>query len=238
MVQGDMMRYWNEGENQAFLLLLNKIDRGVLEGEQSGEIGSDFSLSFPNRARKIWKDVSSPFLKGQDDMKDFLADDDEDDGDSAAEVPINPHFTPPTNEAGQFKSPEEEMVEFLKRKNATRGVASSSEDENNDSDGSSSDSDELEVLSKEQVEVEEEEDDWTKSKQYKSKKQTRKRSRQNEDDSDDDEVFDANGVAPKTPLNGKSNHQIGSDDSDQEKPVAHGNGSARKRIADESSDEE
>lgn len=237
MVQGDMMRYWNEGENQAFLLLLNQMDKGELKGDQSGSSGSEFSLSFPNRARKVWADVCSPFLKVQDDIEDFLADDDEDVESSA--VPINPHFTPPTNNGEQLKSPGEKMVEYLQKK-YTRSAASSSEnDEKSDvlskdkNESESGSSEELEVLSKESIEEEEEiEDEWTLSKQYQPKKEATRKSKEN-DDSDDDSMFDA----PQTPINNNIRKQIGTDDSDSEKSAKLEHSSARKRIAD-SSDEE
>jgi hypothetical protein len=243
MVQGDMMRYWNEGENQAFLLLLNQMDKGELKGDQSGSSGSEFSLSFPNRARKVWAEVCSPFLKVQDDIEDFLADDDEDVESSA--VPINPHFTPPTNKGGQFKSPEEQIVEYLQKKNA-RSAASSSENESksgsseelevlskDENESESGSSEELEVLSKENIEEEETiEDGWTLSKQYQPKKQGRRKSKE-DDDSDNDSIFDV----PQTPINNIIRKQIGKDDSDDEKSAKRENGSARKRIA-ESSDEE
>ncbi|KAL3787266.1 hypothetical protein HJC23_004140 [Cyclotella cryptica] len=232
MVQGDMMRYWNEGENQAFLLLLNQMDKGELKGDQSGSSGSDFSLSFPNRARKVWAELCSPFLKVQDDIEDFLADEDED-AESCA-VPINPHFTPPTNQTEQVKSPEEKMLEYLQKKNA-RHAASSSENESESEESSV----ELEVLSKEgsddeEEEEEEVEDEWTRSKQY--KQEARKRSSRNKDESDNDSaMFDV----PKTPINDDFRKEIGNDDSDDddEKPITRVNGNARKHIAD-SSDEE
>eukprot|EP00579_Thalassiosira_antarctica_P028908 CAMPEP_0202026542 /NCGR_PEP_ID=MMETSP0905-20130828/59164_1 /ASSEMBLY_ACC=CAM_ASM_000554 /TAXON_ID=420261 /ORGANISM="Thalassiosira antarctica, Strain CCMP982" /LENGTH=1024 /DNA_ID=CAMNT_0048589789 /DNA_START=6 /DNA_END=3076 /DNA_ORIENTATION=+ len=65
-VQGDMMRYWLNGENQSFVLLLSQMDLMRKRGEQGGETGSDFSVSFPNRAKRIWRDVSAPYLKQMD----------------------------------------------------------------------------------------------------------------------------------------------------------------------------
>lgn len=217
-----MMRYWNEGANQSFLLLLNQLDRGELEGEQSGDYGSQFSESFPNRARRLWTEVSSPFLKVQDDMVDFLADEDDDDDEETA-VPINPNFTPTTKDENVL-TPEESMVAYLKRKNSQTGVESSE-----DEDGSSS-SDELEVLSEEAVEEEEEEkDEWMMSKQFKAK-----RALQN-DDSDSDVVFNKSEI-PSTPNANGHAKMFETDDSGDEKPPAR-NSSARKRLED-SSDEE
>ena len=225
------MRYWNEGENQSFLLLLNKIEKREMDGEQSGDYGSDFSESFPNRAKRVWVEISSPFLKGNDDIEDFLADDDESDGDH---VPINPHFTPPTKEGENFKSPEDELVEYLQRKNSQRGAASSG----SENDGSSSEnysSDELEVLTRREVDDEEVEDEWMKSKQLSTKKKATNRTKRNEDTSDSDDPFEGNG-ALETSMNG-SRKSIGMDDSDDEKPLVGKSSSKRTRLS-ESSDEE
>ena len=224
------MRYWNEGENQSFLLLLNQIDRREIGGEQSGDYGSDFSESFPNRAKRLWAEISSPFLKVQDDMEDFLADDDDEDEDDN-HIPINPHFTPPTKEGEKMKSPEEEMVEFLQRKNSQRGAASSSD--NDESSSANYSSEELEVLSRQGAdeEEEEEEDEWMKSKQLAAKKKAIKRAKRHEDSSDSDDPF-----AQETSMNG-SRKSIGMDDSDDEKPLVGKSSSTRTRLA-ESSDEE
>jgi len=203
-VQGDMMRYWLGGENQAFVQLLSMLERRERQGEGSGELGSDFSRSFPNRARRVWKEVSSPYLKAEDDLDDFLADGNEDDGDDGVHVPINPHFTPPEANQGDLMSPEEKMIEHLKKKNLERGSKEDSDASSISDDGGKS-SDELEILSKnsatddddddgvnessglvggEEEEGEEEGDEWMKSKQYKSNA-----SQNSTQDSDDDIVF-------------------------------------------------
>lgn len=235
-LQGDMMRYWNGGENQSFLLLLDQIERGELEGGQSGDYGSDFSESFPTRARKIWSEVSSPYLKAQFDvdMQYFLADDDDDEESTGA--PINPHFKSPTKEDKHFKSPEDEMVEFLKEKNAKSGVASSTEHSSSYNDSESSDEDELEVLSRQGEEEEEEDDQWMKSKQLpKAKQIAKRRAKRNETDSDD-ELFDGK-TKPPTPTE-NVNRTFGTDDeSDEEKRSGGRSSGSRKRVA-ESSDEE
>jgi hypothetical protein len=235
-LQGDMMSYWLGGENQSFLLLLDQIERGELEGHQSGDYGSEFSESFPNRARRIWLEVSSPYLKAQDDMKEFLASESEEDEAQHDSVPINPHFTPPNKEGEQFKSPEDEMLEFLKRKNSQRGAASSSE---NDDSSSSDSSEELEVLSKQGIEEEEEEeeDEWTRSKSLVvAKRKAKRRGKRNNDDSTDDELFESNNANASTP-NGNAN-TFGAEDSDnadEQKPSPCK--SARKRVAESSDDE-
>ncbi len=210
-----MMRYWLGGENQAFVQLLSMIERRERQGEGSGEVGSDFSRSFPNRARRVWKEVSSPYLKAEDDLDDFLADGSEDDGDDAEQVPINPHFTPPAANQGDLMSPEEKMIEHLKKKNLERsGEVDSDSSSTSNGDGGKS-SDELEILPKNSYssdndddiyeksrlakpeEGDDDEDDWMKSKQYKPKA-----SQNSTQDSDDDHVFNGDKDAP-TPLGAK-----------------------------------
>lgn len=207
-VQGDMMRYWLSGENQSFVLLMSHIDdrelRGVDAGEDAG--ASDFSLSFPNRARRVWDEVSSPYLKeAGEDMEEFLADDDEEEeggegGENGGGVPINPNFVPPAKGgmgAHDVLSPEDQIVEHLKEKNAeTRrrhrreaGLDSSAEEEGGSSDDGASLSDELEVIAAKrgganeaddgEKEEEVEEDEWIKSKRYKSKLPTERNSANN-----------------------------------------------------------
>ena len=215
-VQGDMMRYWNSGENQSFLLLLSRIDRS------QSDYASDFSLSFPNRARKVWNQVSAPYLKHGQDMDDFIADDDESEEGDVGNIPINPHFTPPSNlmSGSPFKSPEEEVIENLRNKNRN---TSTHDDSDSASGGKStpSDEDELEILDPKPTEEESEEDEWTKSKSYNAKVKRRKSRSSTNNDSDDNvpepesdvEIIEEKTTSSKTPT------------------------SARKRIL-ESSDEE
>jgi len=148
------------------------------------------------------------------DMDDFLADDDE--SVEAAGVPINPYFTPPSNLNGgsDFKSPEEEIIENLQKKNRYNAAL------RNDSEGgesSSSDDDELEILDPQPME-ESEEDEWTKSKRFHAK--VKHESKSSTIGSDDDDVFDSD-----VEITG-------------EKPKAKNPSSARKRVMESSSDEE
>lgn len=222
-VQGDMMRYWNSGENQSFLLLLSQIDRC------DQDYSADFSLSFPNRARKVWNQVSAPYLKQSEDLNDFIADDDEEieEGDDGG-VPINPHFTPPSinlKDPSDFKSPEEEMIANLQKKNRRYKSTYDDSDDASGSGGgksSSSDEDELEILDPKPTTEESEDDEWTKSKSYSSKvkqksaKAVGAKNNDSEDDvfDDDVEIIEEKPSASKTPT------------------------SARKRIMESSSDEE
>ena len=207
-VQGDMMRYWNSGENQSFLLLLSQID------STEPEYSSDFSLSFPNRARKIWNQVASPYMKHGQDMDDFIADDDESE-ESGNNVPINPHFTPPSTLQSEpdFKSPEEEIIENLQKKNRYKSTSNDSKDES-----SSSDDEELEILEPAPSE-ESEEDEWTKSKSFQTR--VKQKSKSSTQESDTENEFDAE-------------VEIIDEKSKVKSPPT----SARKRIMESSSDEE
>ena len=99
--QGDMRRYWNEGNNYSFVLLLHMMQkaewyRSQLGGSQDDDIsGSNnhgdsetaddfFALahhffdSFQDRATSLWRRLSSPFRTTKaDDLRDFLANDDD-----------------------------------------------------------------------------------------------------------------------------------------------------------------
>ncbi len=261
-VQGDMMHYWLGGENQSFILLMNQIDKGRARGEHSGECGSDFSFSFPNRARKIWRDVSAPYSK-QLDMDDFIADEgnessEEEEGSFAADLPLNPHFTPPNAEKGEdLKSPEERMIEHLREKNRMRRKYDSSDDdsaETNDEKDSkdcnaalsseNSDDDELEVLPKpSQYKEVEDDDDWIKAKLLKVKKARHGRKANDKNDSDHSNLFESNSETKNTEarINSSDRKRViedddkssGSDSDRKPKPQMHTNGgSARKRIID------
>ncbi len=269
-VQGDMMRYWNQGENQSFVLLLSQIDKGQFEGEITGEFGGDFCQSFPNRARRIWREVSSPYSKYEHDISDFIAVEGEEEGEEEEESvvndgPANLHasssLTPEVahGEEGSMKSPEDQIIEFLQKKQKSnrqkqsfyKRKDNSSKKNANSSDESSDDDDELEVLPKpQQYEEMEEEDEWTKSKTLKAKKgkKSMKSSRSSDEDSCDASVFDSDVeiVNIETNVNGSARKRVIDDDDslgpdaarkpNHSSPVKHG-GSARKKVI-ESSDEE
>ena len=262
-VQGDMMRYWLGGGNQSFILLLNQIDKG----DARGDVRSDFSLSFPNRAKKIWRDVSAPYLK-QHDLGDFIAeegdDDDESEGDVAADLHVNPNFTPSSIDkrgGASFKSPEEQLISHLQKRNSMKKKTFDSSDDdssntNNDNDGEDEDEDddELEILPKppQYEDIEEEEmDEWTQSKLLKAKKakQGSQESKDTGDDDDDDvELFDSNIETDNTTnVNGSAIcKRLIIDDEDTNSVPDSGLmaqpeisiGSSRKRTIAESSDDE
>lgn len=249
--QGDMMRYWLNGENQSFVLLLSQIDRNGLRGEQSGEYEGDFSTSFPNRAKRIWRDVSAPYLKDTRDMEDFITEEGDESGEECEgdAVPVNPHFTPPNGEGESAKSPEEQMIEHLRRKNRGRSAFDNSDDDSSSlGDGDMSDEDDLEVLPKPpQYEEAEEEDTWIKLKRTKKARHlTHNHSDSSGNFSEDNGVFDAGDATGRSGLpeaNGSARKRVIDDgggvdlSAERSRPGARVNGSARKRVF-ESSDEE
>ena len=260
-VQGDMMRYWLGGGNQSFILLLNQIDKG----DARGDVRSDFSLSFPNRAKKIWRDVSAPYLK-QHDLGDFIAeegdDDDESEGAVAADLHVNPNFTPSCKGGGgaSFKSPEEQLIAHLQKRNSMKNKTFDSSDDDssntnndNNNDDNDEDEDELEILPKppQYEDIEEEEiDEWTQSKLLKAKKakQGSQESIDTGDDDDDVELFDSNietdnttnvsgsAIRKRMIIDDEDNNS--GTDSGLKAPPDISIGSSRKRTIAESSDDE
>jgi hypothetical protein len=196
-------------------------------------------------------------------MEDFIAEEgEEESGGDIADLPVNPNFTPPDAKGrGDFKSPEEQMIEHLRKKNRTKMKYGSSDDDssetsndkdsggdyNKSSDGS--DDDELEVLPKPpQYEEVEEEDDWIKAKLLKTKKAKHGLKTKDDDDSEDADLFDSSSETdhPKTKVSDSArkrvidddDNSLGSDAEMKPKHKMHANGgSARKRVIEGSDDE-
>ena len=198
-------------------------------------------------------------------MGDFIAEEggeesEDDDDDGPAYMHRNPGLTPQSHgdECGSMKSPEDQMIEFLQKKQKTnqqkqsffkRNVNGSNNDES--SSNSSSSGDELEVLPKpQQYEEVDEEDEWTKSKSLKAKKGQKgmKPTRSSDVDSADSSVFDSDIelVKPEAKLSGSARKRViddeislGSDEDRMHNPASppENGGSARKKVI-ESSDEE
>lgn len=98
---GHMLMYWNQGNNQIFIHLLDLMERVKVLSEgrvrQLGDSSEDdddderrefneyankareFYDSFAAKALQQWELISSPFLKSNANMKDFIALDDDDD---------------------------------------------------------------------------------------------------------------------------------------------------------------
>ena len=187
-----MMSYWLDGYNQDFLQLLDRMDRVQFAEKGTDEDVSDFSTSFPNRSSKVWRVVSGPYSKDDEDVGGFIVgEDDESEVDDG--VQINPNFTPDKDGGAKFKSPEEQVIEHLKKRNSKGKQFDSSESGSSESEsakGSTSSDGELEVLEPKDrgySEVESE-DEWTKSKYRKTKAKLKEDS--------DEEVFMEDGVRP------------------------------------------
>lgn len=91
--QGDMMKYWNSGCNQLFLQLLDLMTHARLYEQEVGdddlsddrkdhvaEFISQGQLWFDEGSRKApgrWLALTAPFEKNSDNMKDFIAADDD-----------------------------------------------------------------------------------------------------------------------------------------------------------------
>ena len=121
--------YWSADgyENkEAFKQLSKYLDKGQLRGEQSGEFGSPFSQSFPNRANKIWSKLNEPFLKPN---KKDLADID----DRSVDEGIKPR---PVLEDEQKSDPEEHMIKHLREKRIKQEAERSPESESSKDDSS------------------------------------------------------------------------------------------------------
>ena len=103
--QGDMRRYWNEGNKQSFVYLLHQmqnaeiflqlmqadddsIDDDKAEAEEYISVALNFFQSFQDRAQGEWERVSSPFLKAtKADLEDFFAEEGSVEGEDET-----PHF--------------------------------------------------------------------------------------------------------------------------------------------------
>ena len=199
-----MWKYWAEkdcvGEtnSETFKVLLRLIDKGQLEGEQSGEFGSSFSRSFPNRANKVWNKLSGAHLKPRHDDVAGMIDD----------KCVGQGFVPrPVLEGEQGFDPEK-WVEQLCKKNKElgndddssedgqgRGAATEPSPSSNESESSSSEEeDEAGAESEEETE-----DDWEKARGLRpsAARQRKQRDRLRVYDSDDDGLFDTDAEQPK-----------------------------------------
>jgi hypothetical protein len=187
--QGDMRRYWNEGNNQNFVYLLQlmqraEIYREILQDEDDEDrdvaegyllVARTFFESFANRVRHDWERLASPFFKSKgEDLKGFLVDDE----DEEDEIP---HFIAQRELAGQGEetSDANDLVSKIQRKYAEHeddsegDVSEEADDDENaeDEDGEDDSDANVEVPNGYYSEVEEEEDDWVKD--IKSKRKSK-----------------------------------------------------------------
>ncbi|EJK72899.1 hypothetical protein THAOC_05525 [Thalassiosira oceanica] len=189
--QGDMMNYWLDGYNQDFIQLLDRMDRVQLKVRRPGEDVSDFSTSFPRRSDKVWRVLSGPYSKDDEDVGEFIVGE-SDESEVDGGVQINRNFTPDLSGGAKFKSPEEQLIEHLQNSKRKQFDSSGSDSSESESKGSASSDDELEVLQPKDhgcSEVESD-DEWTKSKYH------RKKAEANRKEDSDDEVFMEDDVRP------------------------------------------
>jgi len=182
----NMWAYWasdggGNSNSESFLGLSSLINEGQLKGEQSGEYGSVFSRSFPNRAEKVWNKLSEPYLKPQyDGMKDMINDECVHEG-----VKPRPVFD------DQEPNFEERFNEHLRQKNQQLGNddASDEAEEPSASASSSSSSGAESANEAEDEEGGESIDPWMEAKTERPTA-ARRRNRSNSQDSDDESLFE------------------------------------------------
>jgi hypothetical protein len=186
--QGDMRRYWNEGNNQNFVYLLQLMQRAEIyreilqdEDDEDRDVAEDYLLvartffeSFADRVQYDWKRLSSPFFKSKgEDLKGFLVDDE----DEEDEIP---HFIAQRELAGQAEeaSDANDLVSKIQRKytehedDSDDDVSEEAEEDENAVDENGEDDSVVddEVPNGYYSEVEEE-DDWVKD--IKSKRKSK-----------------------------------------------------------------
>ena len=162
-----MARYWNEGYSQDFILLQDRIwRRQILEKDDV----SEFCRSFPYRAKKVWKLISSPYLKKFDDS-DFIVDDDEE------ITHVGPHpiiFDRPDYTV------EEEVIQSLKSKRMAM-------DSSDDGGEIQNEKEELVFASEDEMitlQSSSSEDEWTKKKLSRQSPNQRKQKESSESEAD------------------------------------------------------
>ncbi len=155
--QGYMRMYWNEGNNQSFILLLDLMKRAKAysdllldadapedekeEAENFLSGAQDFYDTFASNTHTRWTSISSPFMKNADNMKDFIAEDDEIE-ESSDDGETNHMFLHRKLAAKDDESDENDLVHKLQRK-----YAGENGEQSDDSDQSSEE--ELEIVDKE-----------------------------------------------------------------------------------------
>jgi hypothetical protein len=163
--QGHMLMYWNQGNNQIFIQLLDLMTRvkvyseGLFDAEFSDEEkeeledyrneARDFFATFTTEVDQRWIDMSSPFLKSDENMDDFIASDmnvDEEEEDAKPHAILHQQYLSKND-----GSDDNDLVSKIQRKYA----------EESDSDDMSTDDDddgELEFVDGEQENDNDEDD--------------------------------------------------------------------------------
>lgn len=142
--QGDMRRYWYDGNSECYIYLLYQMERlriyknilakqGVEESDDDDEQpdplrkAKEFFRSFADQAKNLWESLISPYSKQAEDMKDFIAenDEEEDKEDEEAEVPHNVF----DQEQAAAEQEEDERIASYYNDRAKRKANASDEDE-------------------------------------------------------------------------------------------------------------
>ena len=124
-----MLKYWADNghaNRESFLILLSHVDKARLSKERPN--GSEFSKSFPHRARKLWRKLCYPYLKPvKDDLKGMI-------DNNEVEEDVNP--MPVFNQESD-EDLEDRFVEHLRKKNQELGNTDPlGENKSSDSDSS------------------------------------------------------------------------------------------------------
>ena len=130
--QREMWDYWIiDGNSESFKQLSRKVHARHLkllkqcgEGNDGGKghivcSGSSFSKSFPNRAKNVWRKLSAPYLKSDDnELEDMIDDDVEEEG-------CKPR---PVLDDDQELDPEELIADYCRQKNEELGIDGSDDE--------------------------------------------------------------------------------------------------------------
>ncbi len=151
--QGHMRMYWGQGNDQLYIQLLDLMeqvrvysaasDDSSEEGDSDDEMNEHankarkFFNTFARKASKLWEIISSPFLKSNDNVNDFIAR--EDDYSEEEDSGGQPHATLHQQFMNE-DSDENDLVHKLQRKYAEQNDADST------SRNSSSTEEELEFV--------------------------------------------------------------------------------------------
>ncbi|KAL3937608.1 MAG: hypothetical protein SGBAC_007317 [Bacillariaceae sp.] len=228
---GVMQHYWYSGYNQSFVYLLDNIRlaesyREILDSAPS-EVGEaaeylskiqDFADTFQDKAKKLWEYISAPFGKGQDDIRNWLDDDnvEEENGEFSHSVAMRAMDT-------TYESDQNDFTHKLERKYAESSNYHEKSD-SDDHDDKSASSSSLEIVdapkndgesdarseAEEQEEdnrgyyseVEEENDDWVlqrKQRPTRSLKETRTKSTRSNSEEGAESATLLVGTTPSTP---------------------------------------
>ncbi|KAL3761315.1 hypothetical protein ACHAWU_010228 [Discostella pseudostelligera] len=186
-LQGDMKRFWIEGNAESFRLLISHIymRRAKANESQSANYDideyGDFSRSFPNRARRIWEEIRLPYTQSHRCTSGFIAEAGEEESADEDVCRLTAlHLNASLRPTRESISPEASMIAYLKQKRQSddnsRSELSSDVDESstsiresNSSSSSSSDDGSCSDGPPPIYLESEDEDEWMESKRFKPK---------------------------------------------------------------------